>query len=73
MKNVELKPKENKNTKLDVAKDKIETVPLKNREVVYLRHFDDSTSVFVSRGSKEDQDQFEYVLDNTALDTCELY
>lgn len=57
---------------LEVMNNEIKSHPLKNGEIVYLRYFHDSTSVFVSRGSNEHLSQYEYVVQKTAKDTCKL-
>lgn len=63
--NVELKIEEAKISP-DVINNKINFEPLKNREVVQLRYFLDSTSVFVSRSSNEQL--FNDITERTASD-----
>lgn len=46
--------------------------PLKNGEVVHLRYFHDSSSVFVSRGSNENLKLFTDVTERTAMDKCKF-
>ncbi|KAL4141977.1 hypothetical protein QTP88_004511 [Uroleucon formosanum] len=65
--NVQLKIEKHKLSP-DVIDNKIKLEPLKNREVVNLRYFHDSTSVFVSRGSYENVEQFNDVTTRTASD-----
>ncbi|XP_022168298.1 uncharacterized protein LOC111032328 isoform X2 [Myzus persicae] len=64
--NVELKTEEHQKSP-DVIDDKVKLVPLKNREIVRLRYFYDSNSIFVSRGSEEDL--FNDVTERTFKDT----
>jgi len=69
--NVQLKIEEHKQSP-DVIDNKITLEPLKNREVVHLRYFHDSSSVFVSRGSDKDLKQFTDVTTRTAMDKCKF-
>lgn len=54
----------------EVNHNEIKSHPLKNGEIVNLRYFHDSTSVFVSRGSEDNLLHYNYVVDTTAGDTC---
>lgn len=53
--------------------DKIKSDSLKNGEIVNLRYFHNSTSVFVSRGSKEHLAQYLDVLEKTLEDKRKFF
>lgn len=57
----------------EAVNNKIKSHPLKNGEIVRLRYFHNSTSVFVSRGSEEHLFQHDFVVEKTASDTCKFY
>ncbi|XP_029347622.1 uncharacterized protein LOC100166817 isoform X3 [Acyrthosiphon pisum] len=66
--NIQLKNEEQKQSPVVIVDNKITQKTLKNREIVYLRYFHDSSSVFVSRGSNEDLKLFTDVTERTAMD-----
>lgn len=62
---------ENKQS-LSIGVSKVTSEPLKNGEPVYLRYFQNFTSIFVSKGSDEDKNKFFYVFEKTNEDDCKL-